>query len=123
MSAVESLIFAVLLVCGFGFFLSNVFRLFSFLCLGQWENRFDHLWSRLKGMFVYAFLQLRVVSEKFGVNHFFLFWGFMVLFLVNTQFFIGVFSPASPSISLAPYPTGYCCSWLTSCPSWSWPAW
>ena len=89
MSAVESLIFAVLLVCGFGFFLRNVFRLFSFLCLGQWENRFDHLWSRLKGMFVYAFLQLRVVSEKFGVNHFFLFWGFMVLFLVNTQFFIG----------------------------------
>jgi len=89
LSAVESLIFAVLLVCGFGFFLRNVFRLFSFLCLGQWENRFDHLWSRLKGMFVYAFLQLRVVSEKFGVNHFFLFWGFMVLFLVNTQFFIG----------------------------------
>ncbi len=89
MSTVESIIFAVLLVCGFGFFLSNVFRLFSFLCLGQWENRFDHLWSRLKGMFVYAFLQLRVVSEKFGVNHFFLFWGFMVLLLVNTQFFIG----------------------------------
>ena len=89
MSAVESLIFAALLVCGLGFFLRNVFRLFSFLCLGQWENRFDHLWSRLKGMFVYAFLQLRVVSEKFGVNHFFLFWGFMVLFLVNTQFFIG----------------------------------
>ena len=89
MTTPESLIFAALLVCGLGFFLRNVFRLFSFLCLGQWENRFDHLWSRLKGMFVYAFLQLRVVSEKFGVNHFFLFWGFMVLFLVNIQFFIG----------------------------------
>jgi Fe-S oxidoreductase len=43
-------------------------------------------------MVLYAFLQLRVVSEKFGINHFLLFWGFIVLLLVNTQFFIaGVF--------------------------------
>jgi Fe-S oxidoreductase len=92
LTTLESLIFAVLLVCGIGFFLRNVFRLFSIVCLGQWDNRFDHLWSRLKGMFVYAFLQLRVVSEKFGINHFFLFWGFMVLLLINMQFFIsGVF--------------------------------
>lgn len=62
------------------------------VCLGRWENRFDHLWSRFKGMFLYAFVQLRVVSEKFGVNHFLLSWGFMVLLLVNAQFFIaGVF--------------------------------
>ena len=62
------------------------------VCLGRWENRFDHLWSRFKGMCLYAFVQLRVVSEKFGINHFCLFWGFMVLALVNAQFFIaGVF--------------------------------
>ncbi len=92
MTTLESLIFAVLLLCGIGFFLKNVFRLFSNVCLGQWENRFDRLWSRLKDMFVFAFLQLRVVSEKFGINHLLLFWGFMVLLLVNTQFFIsGVF--------------------------------
>ena len=92
MTTLESLIFAVLLVCALGFFLRNVFRLFSIICLGQWDNRFDSLWTRLKGMFLYAFLQLRVVSEKFGVNHFFLFWGFMVLLLANMQFFIaGVF--------------------------------
>jgi Fe-S oxidoreductase len=43
-------------------------------------------------MVLYAFLQLRVVSEKFGINHFLLFWGFIVLLLVNAQFFIaGVF--------------------------------
>jgi len=92
LTTLESLIFAVLLVCALGFFLRNVFRLFSIICLGQWDNRFDSLWTRLKGMFLYAFLQLRVVSEKFGVNHFFLFWGFMVLLLANMQFFIaGVF--------------------------------
>jgi Fe-S oxidoreductase len=62
------------------------------VCLGKAENRFDHLCSRFKGMVLYAFLQLRVVSEKFGINHFLLFWGFIVLLLVNAQFFIaGVF--------------------------------
>lgn len=77
---------------GVGFFLRNVFRLFAMVCLGRWENRFDHLWSRFRGMLLYAFVQLRVVSEKFGINHFLLFWGFMVLLLVNAQFFIaGVF--------------------------------
>jgi len=92
LSKSESFIFAILLVCGLGFFLRNVFRLFAMVCLGRWENRFDHLWSRFRGMFLYAFLQLRVVSEKFGINHFLLFWGFMVLLLVNAQFFIaGVF--------------------------------
>ena len=92
MSTLESLAFAVLLIVGIGFFLRNVYRLFAMVCLGRWENRFDHLWSRFKGMLLYAFVQLRVVSEKFGINHFFLFWGFMVLALVNAQFFIaGVF--------------------------------
>lgn len=92
MSKIESLIFAILLVFGVGFFLRNVFRLFAMVCLGRWENRFDHLWSRFRGMLLYAFVQLRVVSETFGINHFLLFWGFMVLLLVNAQFFIaGVF--------------------------------
>jgi ferredoxin len=92
LSKIESLVFAILLVCAFCFFLRNVFRLFAVVCLGRWENRFDHLCSRFKGMLLYAFVQLRVVSETFGINHFFLFWGFMVLLLVNTQFFVaGVF--------------------------------
>ena len=62
------------------------------ICLGRWENRFDHLWSRFTGMLTYGFGQLRVVNEKFGINHFFLFWGFIVLIVVNSEFFIsGIF--------------------------------
>ena len=92
MSKIESLVFTIVLVCALCFFLRNVYRLFAMVCLGRWENRFDHLWSRFKGMLLYAFAQLRVVSEKFGINHFLLFWGFMVLLLVNAQFLIaGVF--------------------------------
>jgi Fe-S oxidoreductase len=56
-------------------------------------------------MCLYAFVQLRVVSEKFGINHFCLFWGFMVLALVNAQFFIaGVFPQFSFSfLGTIPY--------------------
>ncbi len=63
------------------------------MCLGRAENRFDHLWSRFKGMLVYAFAQVRVVSEKFGINHFFLFWGFMVLALSNFEFLLSGLFP------------------------------
>lgn len=92
MSPIENLIFAVLCIAAVLFFLRNVFRLIAMICLGRWENRFDHLWSRFCGMLVYGFGQLRVVSEKFGINHFLLFWGFIVLAAVNSEFFIaGVF--------------------------------
>jgi Fe-S oxidoreductase len=93
LTAFESLIFAFLFLFAFGFFLRNIYRLFAIVCLGRWENRFDSLRARLKGMLVYAFLQLRVVSEKFGINHFFLFWGFMILFFANVQFLLSGLFP------------------------------
>lgn len=92
MSRLESFLFAIVFLFAAGFFLRNVYRYFAMLCLGRWENRFDLLWSRFKGMILYAFIQLRVVSEKFGINHFVLFWGFMVLLLINFQFIVaGIF--------------------------------
>lgn len=75
------------------FFLRNVYRLFAIMCLGRLENRFDHLRMRFKNMFIYAFAQARVVSEKFGINHFFLFWGFMVLLLSNVEFLLSGLFP------------------------------
>ena len=47
----------------------------------------------LKACCVYAFAQARVVSEKFGINHFFLFWGFMVLVLINFEFLVSGLFP------------------------------
>ena len=107
MSTVESFIFAILLICGLGFFCRNVYRLFAMVCLGKWENRFDHLWARTKGMFLYAFVQLRVVSEKFGVNHFLLFWGFMFLVLINAQFFVAGVFPQFSFAFLGTIPYGF----------------
>ena len=92
MNGAEIGIFAVLLVLAGALFVKELYRLFAMMCLGQWENRFDRLVARLGGMLVYAFGQRRVIREKFGFIHLLIFWGFMVLLLVNTQFLLeGVF--------------------------------
>ncbi len=93
MSSLERLLFAILFIGAIAFFLRNVFRLFAMMCLGKFENRFDRLWGRLWGTVVYGFAQLRVVSEKFGINHFFLFWGFVVLAAVNFEFLVAGLFP------------------------------
>ena len=93
MSTIERLIYVVLFVFAIGFFLINVYRLFAMMCLGRWENRFDHLLTRLKNALLYAFGQRRVVGEMFGINHFLIFWGFMALALINTEFLIAGLFP------------------------------
>ena len=61
--------------------------------LGKGEQRFDHLGERLKSVLLFGFGQKRVIEEPFGVNHFVLFWGFVLLqLLVNSEFIIaGIF--------------------------------
>ena len=98
MNGAEIGMFAVLLLLAVALFARDFCRLFALMCLGRWENRFDRLWTRLGGMLLYAFGQRRVIDERFGFNHFFIFWGFMALLLVNAQFLAaGVF----PSFSFA----------------------
>ncbi|TSK05963.1 MAG: 4Fe-4S dicluster domain-containing protein [Geobacter sp.] len=53
---------------------------------GAAENRFDRPGERLAGVFSYAFGQKRVLSRPFGVNHFVLFWAFMLLLVANADF-------------------------------------
>jgi Fe-S oxidoreductase len=94
LNAAEIGMFAVLLLLALAVFARALYRLFAVMCLGRWENRFDRLWARFGGMLLYAFGQRRVISEKFGFNHFFIFWGFMVLLLVNSQFLVAGLFPA-----------------------------
>lgn len=92
MSGAEIGTFVLLLLLALALFARDLYRLFAMMCLGRWENRFDHLWARLRSALWYAFAQRRVISEKFGFNHFFIFWGFLVLLLVNGEFLAaGVF--------------------------------
>ena len=93
MTGIERIIFATIFIAAILFFLKNVFRLFAILCLGKWENRFDHLWSRLGNLIKYGFGQKRVVAKPFGINHFFIFWSFMTLTVVYVEFLIGGMFP------------------------------
>ncbi len=86
-------IFALLFLFSVLFFLFNLYRLFAILCLGKWENRFDHLLSRLKDLLVYGFGQKRVVQKGYGINHFLIFWGFILLLIVNAEFLIAGLFP------------------------------
>jgi Fe-S oxidoreductase len=93
MSVVESVLFALAFLGSLFFFLRRVFRLFAIMLLGKAEPRFDHLPDRLKSLLLFGFGQKRVIEEPFGVNHFFLFWGFILLqLMVNSEFIIaGIF--------------------------------
>lgn len=95
---VKQLIFTILFLISLAVFFYSAYRLLSFICLGKWENRFDRLSVRLKNALVYAFGQVRVVKTTYGINHFLIFWGFLVMLGMNGQFMLqGVF----PSFSLA----------------------
>ena len=94
-------IFTPLLVASLAFFCWSVYRRFSLVLLGEPEQRFDQPLSRVKEMLLYAFAQLRVLKKPFGLNHFVIFWSFMILAVANAEFLInGVF----PSVSLALFP-------------------
>lgn len=93
MSTIESVIFTVLLAIAVIFFLKRIYTLFALVLLGRGENRFDRLWKRLKDMLLFGFIQKRVVEKAFGFNHFFLFWGFIVLLVINIEFVVAGMFP------------------------------
>jgi Fe-S oxidoreductase len=91
-------IFAPILIAALIFFAVSCYRRFSLVALGKPEDRFHSLDKRIGDMLLYAFGQKKVVQKPFGVNHFVIFWAFMILLLANGEFLVnGVF----PGFSLA----------------------
>ncbi len=84
------------------FFGWSCFRRFRLVTLGKSENRFGHTAKRIWNMLFYAFGQRRVVSRPFGLNHFVLFWCFMVLVIANTEFLLHGLFPDYISLSRLP---------------------
>ncbi|QEM69660.1 4Fe-4S dicluster domain-containing protein [Geobacter sp. FeAm09] len=96
-------IFTPLLIVSLGIFAWGCWRRFSLVAVGQAENRFDNIGTRIGEMLLYAFGQKRVLAKPFGLNHFVIFWSFIILLISNTEFLLhGVF----PSISLSHLPDG-----------------
>ncbi len=98
------MIYAIIFIIAVGFFIWSCFQHFRLVTLGKAENRFNNIGKRIWNMLFYAFGQRRVISRRFGLNHFILFWGFMVLLIANTEFLLHGLFPNY--ISLSRLPTG-----------------
>jgi len=85
--------------------------LFAFSCyqrlrlvaVGTSEIRTDRPIERLRGTLAFAFAQKRVVQRPYGINHFVLFWAFMVLVLANGEFLVAGLVP-DLNLGLLPAP-------------------
>lgn len=96
-------IFTPLLIVSLAVFAWGCWRRLNLISLGRAENRFDNLGARFGEMLLYAFGQKRVLAKPFGINHFVIFWSFIILLIANTEFLLhGVF----PGISLSGLPDG-----------------
>ncbi len=77
----QNIVFIFVLIISISFFIYNVRRLISYLKLGRAEYRTDKPFQRLKRVLVVAFGQTKLLREPLaGLMHFFIFWGFVVLF-------------------------------------------
>ncbi|MHB9132999.1 MAG: heterodisulfide reductase-related iron-sulfur binding cluster [Armatimonadota bacterium] len=95
------LLFAIVVTVSLLAFVVSCVVRFRLVSLGKKENRIDQFVARIGDMLLYAFGQKRVVSRPFGVNHFIIFWSFLVLALANAEFVLhGLF----PHIGLASLP-------------------
>lgn len=79
-------IFTIVFVAAILLFVWSCVRRFGLVTVGKPEDRFENFPARIRDTFVYAFAQKRVLQKAFGLNHFILFWSFMVLLLANGEF-------------------------------------
>ena len=96
-------IFTPLLLAALCLFAVSCYRRFSLVTLGQPEDRFHSIGRRIADMLIFAFGQVRVVQKPFGINHFVIFWSFVLLLLANGEFLVkGVFPAFTLGILPAP---------------------
>ena len=91
----SNLIFAFVLLGTLLCFAITVVRLLRILELGSEEpvDRFSDTGRRILAFLKYFFGQARVIAEKDGFGHFFIFWGFIFLSLGTLETFIRGFNP------------------------------
>jgi len=91
---IDHRLFTILFLLAAATFAILAWRRLSLISLGQAENRFDRIPARVKEMLLFAFGQKRVVARPFGINHFVIFWSFIVLLIANGDFMINGLFPA-----------------------------
>ena len=101
-----NLSFTILVVLSLLVFTASCVRRFSLLRLGGPENRLNALVTRLFHLLTFGFLQRRVASEPFGLNHVAIFWSFLLLALANAEFLVAGMFPDVSFALLGPLPHG-----------------
>lgn len=77
----------IVFAIGLAVFFYNATKKISIIWKAKPENRFDKLFTRFKGLLIFGFGQKRVFRNRLaGIMHAALFWGFLLLFLVNVNF-------------------------------------
>jgi Fe-S oxidoreductase/nitrate reductase gamma subunit len=94
--------FIIVLVLAVAFFAFSCYRRFGLVLKGRPDNRFDAVGKRFWNMLYYAFGQRRVIKKPFGINHFVLFWAFMILLISNAEFLLNGLAPDVISFSRLP---------------------
>lgn len=75
----KQIIFTIIFLIAFGFLFYNLKRIFSYIKLGQSEDRFTKPAERIKNVLIIAFGQSKLLREPVaGAIHFLIFWGFML---------------------------------------------
>lgn len=96
-------LFTLLLSASFIFFAWSLYRRLSLVTIGRPSLKFRGVGAGLKEMFLYAFLQKRMLKKGFGINHLVIFWAFLALLLVNLEFMV---NGIVPSLRLSLLPEG-----------------
>jgi len=94
--------FIIVFILAVIYFAYSCFQRFKLVLRGRPDNRFNAIGRRFWNMLFYAFGQRRVVSKPFGINHFVLFWAFMILLISNTEFLLNGLAPDVISFSRLP---------------------
>lgn len=97
------IIFAALLIASLAVFAWGCWKRFSLLSLGQPEERFDNIGTRIGEMLKYAFGQKRVIAKPFGFNHFIIFWSFLILVIANSEFILNGLFPHTIKLVKLPF--------------------
>lgn len=80
MGYLDTILFAIILILGFGFFTINIRKIIRNINLGQDINRFDNPASRLKNMAMIALGQSKMVKRPIaGVLHIIVYIGFVII--------------------------------------------
>ena len=97
------LIFSILLAVSLTIFAWGCWKRLSLISLGQPEDRFDNIGTRFGEMLLYAFGQKRVLAKPFGINHFIIFWSFLILLVANTEFILNGIFPRTFKLIRLPF--------------------